>query len=141
MRSSWLVLRLVWGLALMAGCATSGGAGSAASGPLELDGTRWKLTVLEGKLDGRVIEFKKSGPNTYAGRLVERARWMENVPGIPDQMEMFSVRKTDQTNTYAGLYKTYTPGGGYTEQEVNFSVTPEALNWNLASAVWERASK
>src|SRR5437763_11029879 len=60
-RATGAVLALVVSAFLAQGCATSGGAAPAPSGPVELDGTRWKLVALGGSLDGRVIQFKKRG--------------------------------------------------------------------------------
>ena len=42
-------------------CATGGATPAAPTGPIELDGTRWKLIALGGSLDGRVVQFKKRG--------------------------------------------------------------------------------
>src|SRR5256885_9567069 len=62
-------------------CATSGGDASgaaakpaAASGPVELDGTKWKLVMLGGNLDGPGIEFQKRGSDGYVGKLIQPGR-------------------------------------------------------------------
>src|SRR5688572_11607717 len=86
--------------ALVTGCATSGK--TAPSGPVELNGTKWKLVALAGKLDGRVVEFKKKGKDGYIGTMIDLGNKLENLPGIAVPYEVFSMRKKGE-NQYEGM--------------------------------------
>src|SRR5947207_2025614 len=87
--------------ALAPACATGGGdaqpgsaaTAEAASGPVELDGTKWKLVMLGGNLDGRVIEFQKRGSDGYVGKLVEPGRKLRDAIGIQPGFEMLQLKR------------------------------------------------
>src|SRR5256885_17051205 len=83
-------------------CATSGGDASgaaakppAASGPRELDGTKWKLGMLGGNLDGRGIEVQKRGSGGDVGELIEPGRKVRGATGGPPGFEMMQVQRED----------------------------------------------
>jgi hypothetical protein len=119
-------------------CATSGGASTPApSGPVELDGTRWKLVALGGNLDGRIIEFHKRGSDGYVGQLVEVGRRLRDVVGLKPGFEMLQLKKKKE-NEYEGVYKSVDPSGTQADKEVVVFVNGNNLTWNQESAVWER---
>src|SRR5689334_11515455 len=71
-------------------CASSS-APAAPSGPIELNGTRWKLITNRGKLDGRVVEFKKE-QGQYVGHLKEKGLQLRDLPGVPEGMNLFEMQ-------------------------------------------------
>src|SRR5262245_40456806 len=107
------------------------------TGPIELDGTVWKLVALGGSLDGRVIEFKKRGANGYLATLKEPGRKLQNAVGVNVGTEIF-ILVTKGENQYEGTYKAYDASGGLVEKEVTLFVNADGLSWNLENAVWER---
>jgi hypothetical protein len=119
------------------GCATSGPP-APSSGPIELDGTRWKLVALGGSLDGRVVEFHKRGSNGYIGELVDLGRRLRSVVGLQTGYEMFQLKKTDKENEYEGIYKSVDPKGGAQDKQVLVFVNGNQLTWNQESATWEK---
>ena len=116
-------------------CATSGPAKP--SGPVELDGTSWKLVAMGGSLDGRVIAFKKRGSNGYLGKLTVPGRRLSNTVGVEVGTDIF-VLITKGENQYEGSYKSWDTNGNMTEREVTLFVSGDNLTWNLENAVWER---
>ena len=116
-------------------CATSGP--PAPTGPVELDGTRWKLVALAGALDGRVVEFQKRGSNGYSGKLVSLGRRLTDVVGLQEGFEMFQLKKKGD-NEFEGIYKSLDPKGGQQDKEVVVFVNGNTMTWNQESAVWER---
>jgi hypothetical protein len=117
-------------------CASSGGA-SKPTGPVELDGSRWKLVVAGGKMDGRVVEFKKRGDG-YVGVLVEPGMQLRNATGVDvGTLNLFSL-KPKGVNEYAGVYKAVASDGSVIDKEVNVFIDGDNLTWNLESATWER---
>jgi hypothetical protein len=128
-------------LSLAPACATSGGAAAPAaaapSGPIELDGTRWKLVMLAGNLDGRVVEFHKRGSDGYSGTLVEMGRKLRDAMGIQPGFELLQLKRKKE-NEYEGVYKAIDAGGAVQNKEVVVFVSGNNLNWNQESAVWER---
>jgi hypothetical protein len=117
-------------------CATSGGP-PPPSGPVALDGTRWKLVALGGNLDGRVIEFHKRGSDAYIGQLVDPGRRLRDVVGLKPGFEMLQLKKKKE-NEYEGVYKAVDASGGQADKEVVVFVNGNNLTWNQESAVWER---
>jgi hypothetical protein len=126
-------------LGLMAqACATSGGSSPPpASGPIELDGTRWKLIALGGNLDGRIVEFHKRGSDGYVGQMVDPGRRLRDVVGLKPGYEMFQLKKK-KDNEYEGVYKSVDPSGTQADKEVVVFVSGNQLTWNQESAVWEK---
>jgi hypothetical protein len=118
-------------------CATSGGAPPPPSGPIELDGTRWKLIALGGNLDGRVVEFHKRGSDGYVGQLIDVGRRLRDVVGLKPGYEIFQLKKKKE-NEYEGVYKSVDPSGTQADKEVVVFVSGNQLTWNQESAVWER---
>jgi hypothetical protein len=118
-------------------CATGGSSPAAPSGPVELDGTRWKLVALAGQLDGRVVEFQKRGSNGYSGKLVSLGRRLQEVVGLQEGFEMFQLKKKSDTE-FEGVYKSIDPKGGQADKEVIVFVNGNTLTWNQESAVWEK---
>ncbi len=119
-------------------CATGGASGPPApTGPVELDGTRWKLVALGGNLDGRIIEFHKRGSDGYVGQLVEVGRRLRDVVGLKPGFEMLQLKKKSE-NEYEGVYKSVDPSGTQADKEVVVFVNGNNLTWNQESAVWER---
>lgn len=117
------------------GCATSGP--PAPTGPVELDGTRWKLVALGGALDGRVVQFEKKGQDAYIGKLVDVGRRLRSVVGLEPGFELFRVKKKGE-NEYDGIYKAVDPSGAMPEKEVVLFINGNSMTWNQESAVWER---
>jgi hypothetical protein len=121
-------------------CATSGSSSTpapAASGPQELDGTRWKLVALAGALDGRVVQFKKRGSDGYEGKLVSLGRRLQDVVGLQEGEVLFKLKRKSDTE-FEGTYKAIDPKGGVAEKEVVVFVNGATMNWNQESAVWEK---
>ncbi len=129
-RTGWALLGLV-----ASACATGKPAGSGA--PVELDGTRWKLVTLGGTLDGRVIAFKKKGPDGYHGTLVEPGKRLRDAVGVAMGTQVFSLRKKGPAE-FEGVYKAYDASGGFTEREVIVFVDGNNLSWNQENALWEK---
>jgi hypothetical protein len=128
-----LALLFVFPLGLVS-CATSA---PAPTGPVELDGTKWKLVMIGGSLDGRVIGFKKKGKDGYIGTLLETGRQLQAVVGLELGREIFSIQKKSDKE-YQGVYKHIDKAGNISEREVIVFVDGNNLTWNQESAVWER---
>jgi uncharacterized protein (DUF2147 family) len=122
-------------------CATSGSSSTSApapaSGPQELDATKWKLVALAGSLDGRVVEFKKRGADGYEGKLVSLGRRLQDVVGLQEGEVIFKLKRKSDTE-FEGTYKAIDPKGGIAEKEVVVFVNGATLTWNQESAVWEK---
>ena len=121
-------------------CATSGSSSSsapAASGPQELDKTKWKLVALAGALDGRIIEFQKRGSSAYEGKLVSLGRRLQDVVGLQEGFVMFQLKRKGD-NEFEGVYKAIDPKGGQQDKEVVVFVNGNSMTWNQESAVWEK---
>jgi uncharacterized protein (DUF2147 family) len=119
-------------------CATSSSASAPApSGPAELDGTHWKLVALGGQLDGRVVEFKKRGSNSYEGKIVSLGRRLQDVVGLQEGYVLFQLKRKGD-NEFEGVYKSIEPKGGQTDKEVVVFVNGSTMTWNQESAVWEK---
>jgi hypothetical protein len=119
-------------------CATGGATPPpAASGPVELDKTRWKLVALGGNLDGRIVEFKKRGSDGYEGSLVDLGRRLRSVVGLEPGFKMFALKKKGE-NEYEGVYKSVDPSGAQADKEVVVFVNGNQMTWNQETAVWER---
>jgi hypothetical protein len=135
-----LIATMTAALVGLAACATSGSSSPPApSGPIELDGSRWKLIALGGNLDGRIVEFHKRGADGYVGELVDTGRRLRDVVGLKPGFQMFQLKKTPQKeNQYEGVYKSVDPSGSQQDKEVVVFVNGNQLTWNQESAVWER---
>lgn len=121
-------------------CATSGSSSSSApqaSGPVELDGTKWKLLMLGGSLDGRVVQFHKRGSDGYEGKLVALGRRLQDVVGLQEGETVFKLKRKGDTE-FEGTYKAIDPKGGIQEKEVVIDVKGNNLLWNQESATWEK---
>jgi hypothetical protein len=133
---------LIAGLgALGAGCASSGGASGGPSGqpagPIELDGTKWKLTLNNGSFDGREIQFKKEGSKFLTGSLTEVGRQMRNNTAAHPGVWIFQIfLPAVSENTYRGIYR---PPGSM-ESEATFSVSADGklLRCSLMESNWFR---
>jgi hypothetical protein len=118
-----------------AGCAT--GSGAKSSAPVELNGSKWKMIVSGGRMDGRIIEFKKRGPG-YMAFLVEKGHRLRDVTGLDmGETWVFSI-KPKGVNEYEGVYRDISPDGSMSEKEVVVFIDGDNLNWNLETATWER---
>lgn len=119
-------------------CASSGSPAPAApTGPVELNGTLWKMLSSRGKIDQRTIRFKKEG-NAYAGYLEDFGLQLRDVPGIRKGMRFFVLEPTGKENEYTGNYEAPGPDGTPVSRAVNVTVSGNTLTWNLESVTWER---
>jgi hypothetical protein len=107
----------------------------------EVDGAKYKLVVIAGRLDQRVVQFRKRGGG-YIGVLVAKGKFLQEIVGIADNMEMFKLSPVEGAdNVYEGVYITYQGDGSRTEAEVKVNFYKDSLNWNLESATWERVQE
>jgi hypothetical protein len=118
------------------GCASSQGA-TTPKGPVELDNTKWKLAVSGGRMDGRVVEFKKKGKAGYYGYLVQPGNRLRDVTGIDYGQTWVFALKPKGNNEYEGMYKQIAPDGSISEKEVMVFVDGDTFTWNLETATWE----
>jgi hypothetical protein len=123
----------------LAGCASTSGASSAPSGPLSLDGARYKLLAAGGALDGRVVEFLQKG-DTVVGCLAAPGNRLRSVAGIDMGTRVFSLSKKGE-NQFEGVYKAISPDGSIADKEVTVFFEGDGMSWNLESATWERQSE
>jgi hypothetical protein len=130
------VLAILLSGVLAQACATTS-APPPPSGPVELDGTRWKLVAIAGALDGRVVEFQKRGSNGYEGKLVVLGRRLQEVVGLKEGFVMFQLKRKSDAE-FEGIYKSIEPKGGQQDKEVVVFVNGNTMNWNQESAVWEK---
>jgi hypothetical protein len=107
------------------------------SGPVELHGTRWKLLIVRGAIDGRVIEFQRRGTEGYYGNLVASGRQLQDVVGLEMGRRIFTLRKQG-VNQYEGIYVSLERDGAIGEREVVVFIDGDNMTWNQESAVWER---
>jgi hypothetical protein len=109
--------------------------------PEKLEGSRWKLVIAAGKMDHRVIEFKREG-GSIVGRLVDHGRVLSQMVGIPDNMVQFKIRPHEglgaAPNVFSGVYTTYQGDGMPLEREVLLTFYEDNFTWNLESATWSR---
>ena len=121
--------------------ATVAACASAPSVPLrpdELDGAKYKLVVVSGRMDGRVVQFRKKG-NGYLGVIVDKGRFLTELVGVPDNMETFRLTPVaGAENSYEGVYITFQGDGSRSENEVKVNFFKDNIVWNLESATWER---
>ena len=104
----------------------------------EIDGTKYKLVAISGRLDQRVVQFRKRGGG-YIGILVQKGKFLQELVGVADNMEMFRVGPVEGAdNVYEGVFITYQGDGTRTETEVKVNFYKDTLSWNLESATWER---
>jgi hypothetical protein len=121
--------------ALSSGCATA--SAPAATTPIELDGTKWKLVTYLGKMDGRVVQFQKGGGGGYMAKMVEPGVALRDRAGV-EGMTAFTLTPTGTMNEYRGYFTTIGSEGGSQQQEVIVTVFNEdELRWNLESS-WSR---
>ena len=121
---------------LAAGCATGGATSAANAAPVELDGTKWKLIILAGKMDGRVVAFKKKGAG-YEALLEEPGPRLQGVPGIHAGAWAFLVRPKGN-NEFEGAYRAFASDGSIPEKEVRLFVEGDTMTWDLESATWSK---
>lgn len=125
-------------------CATFVGCASTPSVPLkkdELDGAKYKLVVISGRLDQRVVQFRKRGGG-YVGVLVQKGKFLQELVGVPDDMEMFRIGPVEGSeNAYDGVFITFQGDGSRTESEVKLTFYKDNFTWNLESATWERVTE
>jgi hypothetical protein len=132
------VLAILFFGVLAQACATSGSSSPPpASGPAELNGTKWKLVALAGSLDGRVVEFTKRGESAYEGKLVNLGRRLQDVVGLKEGFVMFQLKRKNDTE-FEGVYKAIDPSGSQQDKEVVVFVNGNTMTWNQESAVWEK---
>jgi hypothetical protein len=124
--------------ACLAGCASTSGA-SVPSGPIALQGARYKLLAAGGALDGRVVEFLQRG-DTVIGCLAAPGNRLRSVAGIDMGTRVFSLSKKGE-NQYEGVYKAISPDGNIADKEVTVFFEGDGMSWNLESATWERQSE
>lgn len=120
---------------VMGGCAASAPKDNK---PIELNGTKWMLVIAGGRMDGRVVQFKKQGIG-YLGYLVDKGQRLLDVTGLrtgPETM-IFSV-KPRGVNQYEGIYHQIASDGATQDKEVDVFVDGDSLSWNLETATWER---
>lgn len=107
----------------------------------ELDGAKYKLVVISGRLDQRVVQFRKRGTG-FIGVLVTKGKFLQEIVGVADNMEMFKISPVEGIdNVYEGLFVTYQGDGARTEVEVKVNFYKDNLTWNLESATWERVQE
>ena len=121
-----------------AACAT-GGSSTTPSGPVVLEGARYKLLVAGGSLDGRVVEFLERG-DTLRGCLAAPGNKLRSVSGIDMGTWVYSLKKKDGEQ-WEGVYRSIGTDGSITDKPVSVSFQGESLSWNLESATWERQSE
>jgi hypothetical protein len=119
---------------LSVGCATTSSA--TPSAPVELDGTRWKLVVAGGRMDGRVVQFKKKGIG-YEGIIMEGGVRLAQTTGVDYGKQWIFSIKPRGTNEYTGVYKNIMTDGSFQDQELELFVSGDTFSWNLESATWE----
>ena len=129
--------------ALVGGCAVTP---DAPTGPIEIDGTQWKMVAYSGQRDGRVVKFTKTGVRpdgnpSYLGTLVKPGRLLSQQVGATEGFLVFNIYATGELNSYRGIFRTFGRDGGLSEEIVLFKVMGNYLNWNLASAIWERVDE
>ncbi len=123
---------------IMAGCAASA---PKSNTPVQLNGTKWVLVIAGGRMDGRVVQFKKQGIG-YLGYLVDKGQRLLDVTGLrtgPETM-IFSF-KPRGVNQYEGIYHQIAPDGSTQDKEVDVFIDGDSLNWNLETATWERVKE
>ncbi|MDX2021613.1 MAG: hypothetical protein SF187_15320 [Deltaproteobacteria bacterium] len=125
-------------------CATFVGCASTPAVPLkkdELDGAKYKLVVISGRLDQRVVQFRKRGGG-YVGVLVHKGKFLQELVGVADDMEMFRIGPIEGSeNSYEGVFITFQGDGSRTESEVKLTFYKDNFTWNLESATWERVTE
>ncbi len=110
--------------------------------PDELDGAKYKLVVIGGRMDQRVVQFRKKG-GSLTGVVVSKGRMLTELVGIPDDMETFKLQPTAgaDPNVFEGIYIDFGPDGTRSEREVRVNFYKDNLVWNLESATWERVQE
>jgi hypothetical protein len=123
---------------MVAGCATSDPAiavNIAPNGQVDIDQSRWKVTVSEGGIDGRTIEIKRAANGHYVGRLVEAGHQLANKVGAyPGKVIMDFVPQG--LNQYVGAYTAI----GDEAREATFSVAAngQELKSSVEDYTWAR---
>jgi hypothetical protein len=134
---SALVTAAALALAGLTGCASTSGASSSGE-PVDISDARYKLVISGGRMDGRVVEFKKRGAG-FMGCLVAGGSRLQNVTGLEMGTWVFSVRPK-ANNEYEGMYRNIMSDGSISEKEVVLFFDGKYMNWNLETATWERQS-
>lgn len=107
----------------------------------EIDGTKYKLVAISGRLDQRVVQFRKRGGG-FVGILVQKGKFLQEQVGVPNDMEMFRVGPVEGAdNVYEGVFTTFQADGTRPETEVKLNFFKDTMSWNLESATWERVKE
>lgn len=107
----------------------------------ELDGAKYKLVVISGRMDSRVVQFKVQSGGVV-GVLVDEGKILSQLVGLPANLEMFKLRPVQGTeNAYEGIFVNYQPDGSRAESEVKLTFNKDNFVWNLESATWERVQE
>ena len=117
----------------LAGCASSP---PKPTGPVELDGSIYKLLAAGGALDGRSVQFLQRG-DTVRGCLLSAGARLRNAVGIDPGIMVFSLKKV-KDNEFEGVYRAIDGSGGIADKPVTVFFEGDGLTWNLESATWER---
>ena len=122
--------------ALVGACATTP---SVPINPDELDGAKFKLVAISGRMDHRVVQFRKQGSG-YVGVVVEKGRLLSELVGIPESLEAFklSPAASGERNVFEGVFTDFQADGTRSEREVRVTFYKDSFMWNLESASWER---
>ncbi len=139
LRRALLLAALGGVCAVCVGCATTGSP-PPPTGPVEMDGTTWKMLTSSGRIDGRSVKFKKRGDNGLEGALVDQGILLRGAVGINAGMIIFQLKRKGEKaeNQYEGVYKDIAADGSNQEKEVTIFVSPDSFSWNLQSATWEK---
>jgi len=118
-------------------CATT----AASNVPLkqeELIGSKWKLLVMSGRMDHRVVQFENK-EGRLVGTLINRGRYLSQIVGVNEGMEMFAISPLEgEPATYEGIFRTVMSDGRANENPVTIQFFEDHFTWNLESATWER---
>ena len=131
-------LFLASGLLILGACATGAApaASGQASGPVELAGTRWKLPMTEGNLDGRTIEFKRGAAN-YQGVLVNVGRYLSGKVGAYEGLVLMELVPEGATGTFKGFERV--PGRDeLTEVFCSVTASGREMKCSAESTPWTR---
>ena len=122
--------------AFVSACATTP---SVPMPPNDLDGAKYKLVAISGRMDQRVVQFKKKG-NGLIGTVISKGRTLTELVGIPDELVTFQLTPASggESNVYEGTYIDFATDGTRSEREVRVTFYKDSFMWTLESATWER---
>jgi hypothetical protein len=118
-----------------AACATAPAPTVASGSPAQLTGTEWRLTLSEGRLDGRTIEFKR-GPRTYLGVLTKVGRQLEYKVGAREGLVVMELVPAEHPGLFAG--STRVPGQDESNVLCSVSRDGQAMKCNDENTPWIR---